>query len=147
MNERDEFLEWVRTELRTAEVAVHNGDADPRRAIWSVADPVTVFGAWMTGTTAKEAEEIFARLEENFSDNTAYTFEIVSADVSGDLAYTIGYEHTAASWNGEPRTYTLRVTQLYRRESGAWKVFHRHADSSAAPVTADASPGREGTQS
>jgi len=34
-------------------------------------------------------------------------------------------EHTSATWNGEPRTYTLRVTQLYRREAGTWKVFHR----------------------
>lgn len=54
--------------------------------------------------------------------------EVVSADVSGDFAYTVGYEHTSASWNAEPRTYTLRVTQLYRRENGAWKVFHRHGD-------------------
>ena len=39
------------------------------------------------------------------------------------------YEHTSASVNGEPRTYTLRVTQVYRREDGEWKVAHRHADT------------------
>ncbi|MFG1620500.1 nuclear transport factor 2 family protein [Kribbella sp. NPDC049227] len=129
MSERDEFLDWVGTQLREAEVAIHNGDSGPRRAIWSVRDPVTVFGAWMTGTTATTAEEIFGRLEKNFTDCTSYTFELISADVSGDVGYTIGYEHTSASWQGEPRQYTLRVTQLYRREAGAWKVFHRHADA------------------
>jgi ketosteroid isomerase-like protein len=24
--------------------------------------------------------------------------------------------------------YTLRVTQVYRREDGEWKVVHRHGD-------------------
>ncbi|MEV0289491.1 nuclear transport factor 2 family protein [Kribbella sp. NPDC050820] len=68
-------------------------------------------------------------MEDSFADCTSYTHEVISADVSGDLAYTVGYEHTAASVQGEPRRYTLRVTQLYRREDGEWKVFHRHADA------------------
>jgi ketosteroid isomerase-like protein len=29
----------------------------------------------------------------------------------------------------KPRDYTLRVTQVYRREEGEWKVVHRHADT------------------
>jgi ketosteroid isomerase-like protein len=140
MTEREDFLEWVETRLREAEVALHSGDAGPRRAIWSKRDPVTVLGAWLTGTTYAEAEEIFGRLEGNFSDCTSYTHEVVSADVSGDLAYTVGYEHTAASWEGEPRKYTLRVTQLYRRENGEWKVFHRHADT--LETTADQAAAR-----
>ena len=55
-----------------------------------------------------------------------YRFEIVAAEVSGDMAYTVGYEHTQAVINGESRTYTLRATQIYRREAGEWKVIHRH---------------------
>jgi ketosteroid isomerase-like protein len=27
------------------------------------------------------------------------------------------------------RSYTLRATQVYRREDGEWKVAHRHADT------------------
>jgi ketosteroid isomerase-like protein len=49
--------------------------------------------------------------------------------VIGDLAYTAGFEHTEATVNGEPRSYTLRATQVYRREHGEWKVVHRHGDS------------------
>lgn len=45
VSDRDDFLTWVRTTLREAEIAIHNGDADPRRAIWSRNEPVSVFGA------------------------------------------------------------------------------------------------------
>jgi ketosteroid isomerase-like protein len=38
----------------------------------------------------------------------------------------VGYEHTQAVVDGEPRTYSLRATQIYRREGGKWKVVHRH---------------------
>lgn len=129
MSERTDFLKWVETELRDAETAIHNGDAAPRRAIWSRQEPVTVFGAWLSGTTSAEADNVFDRLAQSFSDCTSFTYDLISADAVGDLGYTVGHEHTSASVNGEPRTYTLRVTQLYRRESGSWKVFHRHADT------------------
>ncbi len=48
---------------------------------------------------------------------------------TGDMAYTVGYEHTEATVNGEPRAYTLRATQIYQREDDEWKVVHRHADA------------------
>ena len=55
--------------------------------------------------------------------------EIIAAEVVGDMAYTVGYEHTQASVDGQPRRYTMRATQVYRREDGAWRVAHRHADT------------------
>jgi hypothetical protein len=73
MSERAEFLKWVDSELRDAEVAIHNGDGDPRRAIWSTQDPVILFGAWKSATTAAGAEEVFHRLEQDFSDCTSYS--------------------------------------------------------------------------
>lgn len=137
MPERDEFMTWVETRLREAEIAVHNGDVAPRFAIWSTNEPVTVLGAWLSGTGQTEVGEIFRRLEDSFSDCTSYAHEVVAADVVGDMAYTVGYEHTQASVNGEPRTYTLRVTQVYRREGGEWKVAHRHADTVPSADPAD----------
>jgi ketosteroid isomerase-like protein len=129
MDERDEFLGWVGTRLKDAETALHNGDAGPRFEIWSTREPVTVLGAWKAATGRQEVGELFRSLEDSFSDCTSYAHDVVAADVSGDMAYTVGYEHTSASINGEPRTYTLRVTQVYRREDGEWKVAHRHADT------------------
>lgn len=129
MTEREEFLVWVHSVLRDAEVAVHNGDAGPRRALWSRRDPVTVLGAWRNAYGQQELDQLFAHLAESFSNCTSFEFELLEAEVRGDTAYTVGFEHTSASVNGEPRTYTLRATQIYRREGGQWKVAHRHGSA------------------
>ena len=68
-------------------------------------------------------------LGKGFSDCTSYEFELLAYDVVGDMAYTASFEHTSASVDGQPRTYTLRATQVYRREEGEWRVAHRHADT------------------
>ena len=129
MTDRDDFLAWVRGPLRDAEEALHNGDAAPRRALWSRAEPVSVLGAWRNAHGQAQIDELFAMLARSFSDCTSYEFEPTSFDVVGDMAYTEGLEHTSASVDGRPRTYTLRVTQVYRREDGEWRVAHRHADT------------------
>ena len=132
MTEREEFITWVQSVLRDAEIAVHNGDAGQRRAIWSRNDPVTVLGAWKNAIGQQELDELFDHLADSFSDCTSYEFELLEAEVRGDTAYTVGFEHTSASVNGVPRTYTLRATQIYRREDGAWKVAHRHGSAPPA---------------
>ena len=129
MDQHEDFLNWVQSVLIEAEIAVHNGDAEPRRAIWSSNDPVTVLGAWKNASGQDELDDLFAHLAESFSDCTSYEFELLAAEVRGDTAYTVGLEHTSASVNGVPRTYTLRATQIYRREDGAWKVAHRHGSA------------------
>jgi ketosteroid isomerase-like protein len=128
MTDRDEFLTWVRTVLYQAELALLNGDADPRRAIWSRNEPVSILGAARNACGQREVEEVFAFLEQMFSDCTAYSFELQACDVVGQMAYTSGFEHVSVSMDGQPRSFTLRATQVYRREDGEWKVIHRHAD-------------------
>ena len=64
-----------------------------------------------------------------FSNCISYDFELVAAGVSGDLAYTVGYERSLRSQDGGPvEANTLRVTHVYRRENGEWKIIHRHGD-------------------
>ena len=46
MTDRDDFQVWLKTALYEAELALHNGDAAPRRALWSRNEPVSVLGAW-----------------------------------------------------------------------------------------------------
>ena len=129
MTDREEFITWLQSVLKNAEIAVHNGDAGPRRAIWSRNDPVTVLGAWKNASGQQELDELFDHLADSFSDCTSYELELLEVEVRGDTAYTVGFEHTSASVNGVPRTYTLRATQVYRRENGAWKVAHRHGST------------------
>jgi ketosteroid isomerase-like protein len=128
VTDREDFLRWVRTELHDAELALHNGDAAPRRALWSRNEPVSVLGAWRNARGQRELDELFTTLAGGFSDCTAYELELVAFDVAGDMAYTAGLEHISACIDGQPRSYTLRVTQVYRRESGRWVVAHRHGD-------------------
>ncbi len=107
----------------------YNGDAGPRRAIWSRNDPVTVLGAWKNANGQQELDELFAQLADSFSDCTSYDFELLEAEVLEDMAYTVGFEHISTSIAGVPRTFTLRATQIYRREDDAWKVVHRHGST------------------
>jgi hypothetical protein len=129
MTDRDDFLAWVKSTLYEAEVALHNGDAAPRRAIWSRNNPVSILGALRNAYAQHEVDEAFTFLERSFSDCTSFTFELQAYDVVGHMAYTAGLEHTAASLDGQPGSFTLRATQVYRREAGEWKVAHRHADT------------------
>jgi hypothetical protein len=66
MADRDTFLAWVNTKLRDSEVALHNGDAAPRRAIWSQAEPVSVLGAWRNVIGRREVDELFTALARGF---------------------------------------------------------------------------------
>ena len=122
----------TQSRLRVAETALHNGDAEPRLALWSSREPVSVLGAWRSATGQEEVRELFRTLAETFSGCTSHVYEIVAADVIGDMAFTTGYERTEASINGERRRYVLRVTQVYRREGGEWKVAHRHGDTAVS---------------
>lgn len=129
MSDRDDFRAWVESALFDAELALHNGDPAPRRALWSRNEPVSVLGAWRNAYGHQEIDELFTGLGNSFSDCTSYVFEMEAFDVVGDMAYTAGLEHSSASVDGEPRSYTLRATQVYRREAGEWRVAHRHGDT------------------
>ena len=129
MAELKAFLDSTMPRLRAADTALHNGDAAPRAAIWSHNDPVTLFGAALGGSGWPKISAIFDRVASRFSNCTSWEYEVVAAGTSGDLAYIVGIEHTTASVNGAtPEQYALRVTTIFRREGGEWKVVHRHAD-------------------
>ena len=127
--EVDSFLAEMLPQQVAAERAIHNGDVEPRLALWSHRDPVTLFGAALSGSGWEQLSADFTTVASWFSDSEKYDVEVVAAGASGDLAYLVGYEHNTVKVNGERRTYTLRVTHVYRREDGHWKIVHRHADS------------------
>ncbi len=124
------FLAEIFDRQVKAEKAQHNGDPTQRLEIWSTKDPVTYFGAWgpcKSGTD--EVTRLSRWAASRFSNCTAFSFELVAAGVNGDLGYTVGYEHSSRSVDGGPvEPSTLRVTHIYRRENGEWKVVHRHGD-------------------
>jgi ketosteroid isomerase-like protein len=125
----DEFLAEVMPRLTAADTALHNGDAERRKALWSRTEPVTLFGAAVSKTGWSAIGATFDWLGTTFSDCRSFDYEVAAAGVSGDLGYIVGIEHTTASIGGAPPApYSLRVTTVLRREGGQWRVVHRHAD-------------------
>src|SRR6266542_700497 len=88
----NEFLAEVLPAQRAAEQAIHNGDVEPRLALWSHRDPVTIFGAKLSASGWTDLEPTFRTVASWFSDSQDYEFEVIAAGASGDLAYTVGYE-------------------------------------------------------
>ena len=129
MDELDAFLTSTMPRLKVAETALHNGDASLRIDMWSHKEPVTLFGAVTTKTGWGEVGPTFNWLASTFSNCMSAEYEVLAAGASGDLAYVVGIEHTIASIGGAaPKSYSLRVTTIFRREDGEWKVVHRHGD-------------------
>jgi ketosteroid isomerase-like protein len=136
VGETDDFLESVLPRLTEADTAFHNGDAGARMAIWSQNDPVTLFGAVFTKNGWSEVGPTFEVLASRFSNCESFGYEAIAVGVSGDLAYLVGIEHTTASIDGARTSYALRVTTIFRRENGEWRVVHRHGDPMPESVSA-----------
>ena len=119
-----------REQVEAAVRSFMNGDPVPFQACWSHADDVTIFGAW--GAYEQGWEQVAPRLEwaaARFRGGHI-NFEPLAFAISGDLAHTIWIERGEVRVIGfeEFKPIALRVTHLYRREDGVWKLIHRHAD-------------------
>jgi ketosteroid isomerase-like protein len=130
MGELEDFLIATIDRQIESEEAIHSGDPRPRLEMWSRNDPVTFFGAWGPCDSDRgEVERTFHWIASRSSNCIDHDFDLVAAGASGDLAYTVGYERSTRSLDGgPPETTTLRVTHVYRREDGEWKIVHRHDD-------------------
>lgn len=133
MTTTQDFLDDVVPRLIAADTALHNGDPEPRRAIWSHEEPTSLYGASITTCGWNRITEVFGRLGEQFSECTAYDCEVVAGGASGDLGYLVAIERVTLSMGGgPPQSIVLRVTTVFRREAGEWKVVHRHGDPGPA---------------
>ena len=119
------------------------GDAAPFAALWSRRDDVTIFGGF--GAYKRGWAAVGTRLDwaaSRFgSDDQTTRYEPLAAGNSGDLGYPIGLERSdSARLAGQaaPRAGVLRVTHLFRREGGAWRIIHRHADRLTAKTAPEA---------
>jgi len=111
-----------------------NGSSQSLSAIWSHSPEVTTMhpiggrqvgwkDVWATwDQTAQVASEGQVRLEDQF------------IHVAGDMAYEIGVENAGFSIAGQKVTDQVRVTNIYQKEGGTWKIVHHHTDLSPAMV-------------
>ncbi len=129
--EVEEFRSAVLARQIEAEVAFVHGDPGPRMELWSRRDPVTLFGAiGMSESGWDQLSQTFRWVASRFSNVTDYRFDVELVEVIGDMAYTLGFERFNGSIAGRSvEPVTVRVTHIYRREDGEWKIVHRHGDN------------------
>jgi ketosteroid isomerase-like protein len=106
---------------------------DPARfgAVFSHGDNVTIanpFGPARRGWP--DVEATFARAAANYAEGTVAGFDEISRGVGTDMAYLLEVERYVAKMGGsaEAGEVALRVTSVFHRQDGAWRVVHRHAD-------------------
>lgn len=114
-----------------AQVKLQNGSSTEYKALWSNADDVTISGGF-GGTIEKGWANVSKRLDwaaTQFSNGTNKIERLV-AIADGDIAYLVQLEHIAfkVPATGADATRDFRVTMVFRREKGKWKIVHRHAD-------------------
>jgi ketosteroid isomerase-like protein len=82
------------------------------------------------------SEERLSEMRSFFRSGQA-DLEVVHAFASGDLAVLVAIERQAGDVGGLQQDWSLRVTQVFRREDGEWRLAHRHADALVHPITFD----------
>jgi ketosteroid isomerase-like protein len=109
-----------------------NGDAGPLADIWSHNAAVTamhpISGREVGWDKVRESFEQVAQLASE--GQVKLGDQLIQ--VSGDMAYEVGTEQGQAKIAGEQVPIEHRVTNIYRREAGAWKIVHHHTDVSPA---------------
>jgi ketosteroid isomerase-like protein len=132
-------LESAIRQSHDAVAGIFRGDAAPAKALFSDRDDVTLgnpFGPYAQGR--RQVEETLDRAASNYRDGELTGAELVARYVSADLACVVEVERGRAKVGGgkEPFPLALRVTSLFRLESGTWKLVHRHADPITTPRAA-----------
>jgi ketosteroid isomerase-like protein len=119
---------------QAANTAFVNGNPSPWLALTATKDPVSIFGGFggLGEAGVAEVHQRYLRAATAFQPSGARVdFEYLVKDVQGRLAYTVAIERSNVLYTGqtESRPQILRVTMLFRREHGDWKIVHRHADT------------------
>ncbi len=119
-----------------------NGDPTLWKQQASQQDDVSIMGGWGAYEKGwKEVEQRYNWAASRFRESGAkVAVEYLSCNVSGDLAYTVSIERSQVLLVGQDKQapHALRVTHLFRKEEGMWKLVHRHADplmDKTAPAT------------
>jgi len=114
-----------------AQLQLQNGKPDAYKALWSHADDVTLSGG-LGGEIEKGWPAVGKRLDwvgTQFANGTTRIERIV-AHASG-VGYLVQAEHLRYRMpaTGAETTRDYRVTMVFKREAGGWRIVHRQADS------------------
>jgi ketosteroid isomerase-like protein len=129
-HQQDDFDAFMRRRVQASDAYVA-GDCGPLGAISADNPPATIFGP-KGDCVAGPAAVNSANREgaSHFGPGGENRFDVMHSAVDGDLAYWAGIQRSVVNVKGQPQPVPidLRVTEIFRREDGAWKLVHRHAD-------------------
>lgn len=116
------------------------GNHEPAKQLFSEREDVTLgnpFGPFARGWT--QVVEAMKRAASNYRDGGTSGFEAVSKYFTPDLAYIVEVERLKSKVGGREdiAPVSLRVTTIFRREDGRWRIIHRHADPITTAQPAD----------
>jgi len=116
------------------------GNHAPLKRLYSQRDDVTLgnpFGPFTRGF--EQVVQTMQRAASYYRDGEVTGFELVSKQVTPALAYTVEVERYKSKVGGreEVTPVSLRVTSIFRREAGVWRLAHRHADPITTARAAD----------
>jgi ketosteroid isomerase-like protein len=108
------------------------GDAGPLGDIWSHSATVTTMHP--IGGRQVGWDQVRGSWEQVAKLATGGQVKLVDQiiNVVGDVAYELGIERGKAKIAGQEVTFEDRVTNVYRKEAGTWKIVHHHTDISSA---------------
>lgn len=129
-------LDQVVEDYHQAMAEFMKGNHEPTKLLFSEREDVTLgnpFGPFARGWT--HVVETMERAASNYRDGDATGFESISRHVSPDLACIVEVERLRSKVGGreDVAPVELRVTTVFRKEDGRWRIVHRHAD----PITMD----------
>ena len=109
-----------------------NGDAGPMRDIWSHSATVTTMHP--IGGRQVGWDDVRGSWEQVAKMASAGQVKLVDQiiQVVGDMAYELGVEEGQVTLAGQLVPIEDRVTNVYKREAGAWKIVHHHTDIAPA---------------
>ncbi len=122
------FAEFMNRREAAAE-AYSRGRSDQVEELASESEPSTFFGPdgrVLTGRTS--IVESYRAGASRFGPDGESRLEILQSAEGGDIAYWCGIQRAIVEMDGKAVAMNLRVTELFRREDGEWKLVHRHAD-------------------
>nr|WP_296066754.1 DUF4440 domain-containing protein [uncultured Actinoplanes sp.] len=131
MAEMNEGLAALVRSRADAAAALIRGDIRGYLALTPHADDYTLMPPNGGPVRADEeaSDEAIAALEEWFQGGELHELDVVQAHTSGDLAVLVLIERQHGRVGGFPdQDWSLRVTEVFRREGGQWQLLHRHAD-------------------
>ncbi len=119
--------------------AIVRGDPEPQKRLWSRGEDVTLanpLGPPVLGWD--RVKEHLERAASSVREGEPVSYESISEYSTAELGYNVELERTRAKFDGvdEMTPVSLRVTTIFRREDGEWRIIHRHADPITTPRSA-----------